>query len=113
MFHLSQHDFTTIHFTHCHPRNESGYTHITNTDETSPHGLPFDLLHRLLLVPTNSYTAAEIRDILAIRAKYEQLETTGKTQLQIADIESVNTRLCTDRLVRDCYHRRRETDGCN
>lgn len=96
---------------------------FTNTDETSPHGLPVDLLHRLLLVPTHSYSADEIRDVLAIRAKYEQLdiaddalahpaeiaistslryaiqlltpasipvETTGKTQLQVADIESVN-----------------------
>lgn len=33
----------------------------------SPHGIPIDLLDRLLIISTQPYTEKEIRQILAIR----------------------------------------------
>lgn len=48
----------------------------------SAHGIPPDLLHRLLIVPTHPYTATEIRTIIQTRAK---LEFANPTAPQLAD----------------------------
>lgn len=48
----------------------------------SAHGLPPDLLARLLIVPTHPYTADEIRTIIQTRAK---LEFATPTAPQLAD----------------------------
>lgn len=48
----------------------------------SAHGIPSDLLARLLIVPTHPYTAAEIRTIIQTRAK---LEFASPTAPQMAD----------------------------
>jgi RuvB-like protein 1 len=48
--------------------------HNTTSDlPPTPHGLPSDLLARLLIIPTHPYTATEISQIVAIRAKVEGL----------------------------------------
>jgi TBP-interacting protein len=46
-----------------------GVTKIRGTEIESPHGMPLDLLDRLLIIPTKPYTADEIREILKIRAE--------------------------------------------
>ena len=51
-----------------------GITKIRGTDVSSPHGIPIDLLDRLLIVPTHPYQRAEIRQIVAIRATTEDLQ---------------------------------------
>ena len=43
----------------------------------SPHGMPIDLLDRLLIISTQPYTDAELRAILDIRAEEEDVEMTG------------------------------------
>ncbi|GAB7349213.1 hypothetical protein MBLNU459_g8138t1 [Dothideomycetes sp. NU459] len=49
-----------------------GSTTIRGTDSLiSAHGIPSDLLARLLIIPTHPYTGAEIRQIVAIRARLE------------------------------------------
>lgn len=49
-----------------------GQTTIRGTDNLiSAHGIPPDLLNRLLIIPTHPYTAPEIRAIVSIRAKLE------------------------------------------
>ncbi|HIQ03443.1 MAG TPA: TATA box-binding protein, partial [Desulfurococcales archaeon] len=50
-----------------------GITKIRGTDIESPHGIPLDLLDRLLIIPTKPYTAEEIREILKIRASAENV----------------------------------------
>lgn len=62
-----------------------GYTTIrgTSTDTSTStstvggisaaHGIPPDLLARLLIIPTNSYTSPEIRSIITLRARTEGL----------------------------------------
>ena len=51
-----------------------GVTTIRGTEYKSPHGIPMDLLDRLLIIHTQPYTPAEIGKILAIRAEEEDVE---------------------------------------
>lgn len=49
-----------------------GRTTIRGTEELiSAHGIPPDLLPRLLIIPTHPYTGPEIRSIIQTRAKLE------------------------------------------
>jgi TBP-interacting protein len=48
-------------------------TKIRGTDITSPHGIPIDLLDRLLIIRTRPYNADEIKEILRIRADEEDV----------------------------------------
>ncbi|ONK80292.1 uncharacterized protein A4U43_C01F16010 [Asparagus officinalis] len=43
------------------------------TDMTSPHGIPVDLLHCLVIIRTETYGPTEMIQILAIRAQVEEL----------------------------------------
>lgn len=53
-----------------------GITTIRGTNYKSPHGIPIDLLDRLLIIATKPYEEAEIRHILKIRAQEEDVELT-------------------------------------
>jgi len=51
-----------------------GITRIRGTNYKSPHGIPIDLLDRLLIISTVPYTEKEIRQILKIRCEEEDVE---------------------------------------
>ena len=51
-----------------------GITSIRGTNYKSPHGIPIDLLDRLLIVSTTPYTEKEIKHILDIRCEEEDVE---------------------------------------
>merc|ERR1719295_2227976 len=51
-----------------------GITHIRGTDELSPHGIPIDLLDRLLIIHTKPYSKEEIHKIISIRCEEEDVE---------------------------------------
>jgi RuvB-like protein 2 len=51
-----------------------GITRIRGTNYKSPHGIPIDLLDRLLIISTSPYTEDEIRKILDIRCEEEDVE---------------------------------------
>ncbi|OMO56475.1 hypothetical protein CCACVL1_26546 [Corchorus capsularis] len=51
-----------------------GITTIRGTNYKSPHGIPIDLLDRLLIITTTPYSADEIRKILDIRCQEEDVE---------------------------------------
>merc|ERR1719313_644981 len=53
-----------------------GITKIRGTDYKSPHGMPIDLLDRLLIIPTKPYTEDEIRHIVETRCEEEDVEMT-------------------------------------
>ncbi len=53
-----------------------GITRIRGTNYLSPHGIPIDLLDRLLIVPTTPYSENEIKEILTIRCEEEDVEMT-------------------------------------
>merc|ERR1711871_347285 len=51
-----------------------GITNIRGTKYKSPHGIPIDLLDRMLIISTQPYTQREIRKIIDIRAEEEDVE---------------------------------------
>ena len=64
-----------------------GVCTIRGTDGiTAPHGVPTDLLGRLLIIPTYPYEAEDIKTIVQIRAKTEQLNIDEAAISTIADI---------------------------
>ncbi len=50
-----------------------GMVRIRGTDIKAPHGMPRDLLDRLLIIPTRPYSEDELRDIIMIRADEEDV----------------------------------------
>ena len=53
-----------------------GFTKIRGTNYKSPHGIPIDLLDRLMIIATVPYSEKEIKRILEIRAEEEDVEMT-------------------------------------
>jgi TBP-interacting protein len=51
-----------------------GISRIRGTDLEAPHGIPLDLLDRLLIIPTKPYKPEEIREIIKIRAAEEDVK---------------------------------------
>jgi len=51
-----------------------GITRIRGTNYKSPHGIPIDLLDRLLIISTAPYTEKEVKHILKIRCEEEDVE---------------------------------------
>merc|ERR1711881_268816 len=51
-----------------------GITKIRGTDYESPHGIPIDLLDRMLIINTDPYTSDEVKRILTIRCEEEDVE---------------------------------------
>lgn len=53
-----------------------GITKIRGTNYKSPHGIPIDLLDRLMIISTVPYEEPEVRQILDIRSEEEDVEMT-------------------------------------
>jgi TBP-interacting protein len=63
-----------------------GITTVRGTDLRAPHGMPLDLLDRLLIISTRPYTRNEILEILKIRARAEKITLTDEALDYLADI---------------------------
>lgn len=64
-----------------------GMCHVRGTDDIlAPHGIPLDLLDRLLIIRTIPYNLSEISTIISIRAKTESLTLTEDALRQLAEI---------------------------
>lgn len=53
-----------------------GITRIRGTSYQSPHGIPMDMLDRLLIITTKPYPEKELRNILTLRCQEEDVEMT-------------------------------------
>jgi RuvB-like protein 2 len=53
-----------------------GMSRIRGTKFRSPHGLPVDLLDRVLIVSTKAYTPEDLEQIIAIRCQEEDTQLT-------------------------------------
>jgi len=53
-----------------------GITKIRGTDIEAPHGIPLDLLDRLLIINTEPYNEEEMKEIIKIRLREERIELT-------------------------------------
>jgi RuvB-like protein 2 len=51
-----------------------GLERIRGTDYISPHGIPLDLLDRLMIISTRPYNVDEIRQILLVRCREEEVD---------------------------------------
>ena len=51
-----------------------GIVKIRGTEYKSPHGIPIDLLDRLMIISTTPYKEAEVKKILTIRCEEEDVE---------------------------------------
>ena len=51
-----------------------GITKIRGTSYKSPHGIPIDLLDRMIIIPTTPYQEKELLEILKIRCEEEDCE---------------------------------------
>jgi RuvB-like protein 2 len=74
-----------------------GITKIRGTNYESPHGIPIDLLDRMLIINTDPYTADEVKQILTIRCEEEDVEMTE-------DAAALLTRIGTDTTLRYAIH---------
>lgn len=63
-----------------------GLCQIRGTDITSPHGIPVDLLDRLVIVRTLPYTPEEMVQILAIRAQVESISMDDESLAYLGEI---------------------------
>ncbi len=68
-----------------------GITKIRGTDLESPHGIPLDLLDRLLIIPVKPYTREEIKQIILIRAEEEEVQLSGEALEKLADIGTTHS----------------------
>ena len=55
-------------------------------DIVAPHGIPVDLLDRLLIIRTLPYTKEEVKTVLGIRAKVESVQLNEEALDRIADM---------------------------
>ncbi|KAI8573674.1 hypothetical protein RHMOL_Rhmol01G0295500 [Rhododendron molle] len=63
-----------------------GICNVRGTDMTSPHGIPVDLLDRLVIIRTETYGPAEMIQILAIRAQVEELVVDEESLAYLGEI---------------------------
>lgn len=63
-----------------------GHTRIRGTNYRSPHGIPIDLLDRLLIISTQPYSEEEIRKILDIRCQEEDVDMSEEAKVLLTKI---------------------------
>ena len=80
-----------------------GITKIRGTNEESPHGIPIDLLDRLLIIKTDPYSKNEILNIINIRCEEEDVEISEKAKEFLAEIGKQSTLRYALNLIQPCY----------
>jgi DNA helicase TIP49, TBP-interacting protein len=63
-----------------------GMTKIHGTDIEAPHGIPLDMLDRLLIIPVRPYSRDEIKEIIKVRAEEEEVNLTEEALELLADL---------------------------
>ncbi|KAK1266104.1 hypothetical protein QJS04_geneDACA015354 [Acorus gramineus] len=63
-----------------------GVCYVRGTDMISPHGIPVDLLDRLMIIRTETYGPTEMIQILAIRAQVEELAIDEESLAYLGEI---------------------------
>lgn len=85
-----------------------GLTRIRGTDIEAPHGMPLDLLDRLLIIPTRPYTKDEIREILKIRCEASGIKLTDEALAKLTDIGSETSLRYAVQLMEPAWERARK-----
>ena len=80
-----------------------GVTKIKGTDVESPHGIPRDILDRLLIIPTRPYKPDEIRDIIMIRSDELEIPLTEEALDELTRIGSERSLRYAMQLIDPAY----------
>jgi RuvB-like protein 2 len=65
-----------------------GISTIRGTEYQSPHGIPVDLLDRLMIIPTEHYKKTEVLDIIKIRCEEEDIDMEDEASALLASLVS-------------------------
>lgn len=68
-----------------------GISRIRGTHYKGPHGIPIDLLDRMVIISTNSYSEQELRKIIQIRCEEEDVEMEDDAIAQLTRLGSVTS----------------------
>ncbi len=68
-----------------------GFARIRGTDVVSPHGIPLDLLDRLLIITTEPYSRDEIKKIIEIRAEELKIELSDEALEMLTELGVKNS----------------------
>mmetsp|Transcript_19617 Transcript_19617/g.65292 ORF Transcript_19617/g.65292 Transcript_19617/m.65292 type:complete len:149 (+) Transcript_19617:1047-1493(+) len=63
-----------------------GMCTVRGADIVSPHGIPVDLLDRLLIIRTEPYSVEEMAQVIALRAKTEGIEIEADALVSLSQI---------------------------
>jgi RuvB-like protein 2 len=74
-----------------------GLSKIRGTDYISPHGIPLDLLDRLMIISTQPYEVDDIRKILEVRSQQEEVDLES-------DALELLTRIASETSLRYAIH---------
>ena len=85
-----------------------GVSRIRGTDYTSPHGIPLDLLDRLLIIPTQPYSPEELQQILHVRSVEEQVDLDAAALELLTRIAKETSLRYAIQLIRTSYLRARK-----
>ncbi|MCX8162037.1 MAG: RuvB-like domain-containing protein [Nitrososphaerota archaeon] len=87
-----------------------GITKVRGTDLESPHGMPLDLLDRLLIINTDMYSKDEIREILKIRAREEGVSLNDDALEYLVEVGASKSLRYAVQLLTPAYEKAR-TEG--
>lgn len=65
--------------------------HSGTDDIVSPHGIPLDLIDRLLIIRTLPYSVSEIEQIIKLRAATEGLQVDDDAMVALSEIGNNTT----------------------
>eukprot|EP00298_Acanthocystis_sp_HF-20_P001469 c11888_g1_i3.p1 GENE.c11888_g1_i3~~c11888_g1_i3.p1 ORF type:complete len:470 (+),score=206.59 c11888_g1_i3:33-1412(+) len=68
-----------------------GMCTVRGTDVIAPHGIPLDLLDRLLIIRTLPYSPEEVAQIIASRVKIEQISIAPEALAKLSEISLVTS----------------------
>ncbi len=68
-----------------------GFSKIRGTDLVSPHGIPMDLLDRLLIIITDPYSRDEMKEIIKIRIREEGIKISENAVEKLVDLAEKNS----------------------
>merc|ERR1712126_493566 len=72
-------------------------TRIRGTNYKSPHGIPIDLLDRMVIIPTTPYQAKELGEILKIRCEEEDCEVSEASLRYAIQLITIANLVCRKR----------------
>ncbi|HIP62921.1 MAG TPA: TATA box-binding protein, partial [Archaeoglobus profundus] len=80
-----------------------GFARIRGTDIVAPHGIPLDLLDRLLIITTEPYSREEIRKIIEIRAAEMGMMLSDEALEKLTELGEKNSLRYATQLLAPAY----------